>query len=129
MSGQDSLFYDCENDALRSCIAAAGGFKTVAGLLWPSLKPGTAYSRLTACLDDSKHEKLTFAEIIRIGKLGREADCHALMQYLGAELAYECRAIGPKDELAAALETFDAKADDILRAIQAVQRAKVRAAS
>ena len=126
---QDSLFYDNENDALRSCIAAAGGNKVVAGKLWPSLKPGSAYARLVNCLDQDKHEKLTFAEIIQVGRLGREAGCHALMSYLGAELAYEVKALGPKDELASALERFDIQAEEILRAIQSVQRAKVRAAS
>lgn len=126
---QDPLFYDTENDALRSCIAAAGGVKVVAGKLWPSLKPASAYARLSACLDESKHEKLTFAEIITVGRLGRDAGCHALMQYLGAELSYEIKATTPKDDLATALEAFDSRADDILRAIQAVQRAKVRAAS
>lgn len=97
---QEALFYDTENDALRSCIAAAGGFKVVAGNLWPSLKPGSAYSRLTACLDESKHEKLTFAEIIAVGRMGKEAGCHALMSYLGTELSYEVRAVAPEDQRA-----------------------------
>lgn len=126
---QDQLFYDNENDALRTCIAASGGVKVVAGKLWPSMKPTTAYARLAACLEEGRNEKLTFAEIIQVARLAREAGCHALMSYMGAELAYDVKPVAPKDELAAALEAFDSKADEILRVIQAVQRAKVRAVS
>jgi hypothetical protein len=123
---QDQLFYDSENDALRSCIAAAGGTKFVAHALWPPMKIETAAARLNACLDSDKYEKLTFAEIIAIGRMGRDKHCHALMHYLGAELAYDVKPLSAKDELATALDRFEALAGEVVGAIQAVQRAKVR---
>lgn len=126
-SDQGELFFDTENDALRSCIASAGGMKAVAGKLWPALKPPTAYARLAACLDDGKYEKLTFAEIIKIGKLGRDSGCHALMSYLAAELSYEVRPLSARDELVGALEIFEQKSDELMHAISAVKRAKGRA--
>src|SRR5690349_2314595 len=119
MSDQQRLFYDTENDALRACIAAAGGAKTVAHKLWPAMKQTTAATRIAACLDESRNEKFTLAEIIAIGRLGRDAGCHALMIYMGAELAYEVRALAAKDQLATALDVFNSVSTEMLHAMEA----------
>ena len=113
---QSELFYETANDALGACIQAAGGFKRVAGLLWPSLKPDSAYARLKACLDDGKAEKLTADEIFAIAKMAREKGCHAFAQFAGSELDYEFKPITPEDQAAELQREFIA-ATNTLRAI------------
>ena len=85
---QESMFYECANDALSTCIQSAGGWKHVAGSLWPAMKPESAYARLKACMDDGAREKLTADEIIGIAKLAREKGCHAWAQFNNQELGY-----------------------------------------
>lgn len=104
---QPALFYETAADALGSCIQAAGGFKRVAGQLWPSMKAESAYARLKACLDDAKHERLSPDEIIGIAKMAREQGCHAWAQFVATELGYAAPvALDPEDERAALQREF-----------------------
>lgn len=81
---QESLFHEDINDALAADIIAAGGYKRVAMELWPSLKMETAYSRLKACLNHDKAEKLGPDEVMLII---RQARTHGAI----ATLTYMCR--------------------------------------
>lgn len=126
---QTELFHDSIYDALGSAVKAAGGWKVVAGKLWPGMEPASAYAKLKACLDVKEREKLALHEFMAILQIAREKADLSVLQYLCAELS--CAppvALAPKDELQTALQRFDARADELLRAMQAVQRAKLRAA-
>lgn len=101
---QGALFYETASDALGSCILAAGGFKKVAAELWPAMKPESAYARLKACLDDSKHERLSPDEILRVARLGRAAGCHAWAEFCAAELDYAPPVPVDPDDRKAALQ-------------------------
>lgn len=124
---QDQLFYDVASDALASAIVAAGGYKRVAAQLWPAMKPVSAYARLKACVDETKHEKLSFDEIIALARMAKEAGNHAVMQYMAQDLGYEVRAVSPKDELESALANFDQQSERLMQAISAIQRSRFKA--
>lgn len=127
---QESLFHESLADALGSAIAAAGGFKRVAGELWPSRKPESAYARLKACLDDSKPENLTLDEIVRVSRLAHEAGSHVVMAFLAAELGYaEPQPVSPRDELAEREARIERKVDDLMRELGGLKRSRLRGAA
>jgi hypothetical protein len=119
---QGKLFYDTANDALVTAILSAGGYKKVSNALWPAKDEKTAYARLKACVDDAKHEKLEFDEVIAIARMAKEKRCHALMQYLASVLGYSIQEVTPEEQLASALTTFDATAGVLMDAISEVRR-------
>lgn len=86
---QPQLFYEDINDALGATIQALGGFKKVAGRLWPSMKLESAYARLKNCLRDDKDEKLSPGELLLLMQWGRTERCHAIMDFLADEAHYE----------------------------------------
>lgn len=97
---QNELFYDTAYDAIGAGIVSCGGFKVVAGNLWPAKKHDTAYARLKSCVNEHKDEKLDIEEIIQIAKWAKEQGNHALMQYLGQELGYSVEPLDPTDQQA-----------------------------
>jgi hypothetical protein len=112
---QPKLFEDSLKDAIGTAIKAAGGFKTVAGVLWPTKKPDSAYARLKACVDEKKDEELTPDELSMIIKLAREQGDHSIMRYLGMEHSYEIKPISPEDEKTALQQSF-------VQAVKTVER-------
>jgi hypothetical protein len=88
MPEQQPLFFDSIHDAVGSVVAALGGKKKVAPLVWPHLKPETAYTRLAHCLSEEFAEKLAPEEILFLARKGREVGCHAIVAYLSMECGY-----------------------------------------
>lgn len=88
MPEQTNLFHDSIHDAVGAVISALGGRKKVGLLLWPHLKPETAYTRLAHCLSDEFPEKLAPEEVLFLVKKGREIGSHAIMSYLSMEGGY-----------------------------------------
>lgn len=113
---QGELFYDTIYDAISNAVQASGGFKTVAGELWPTKKQGTAYARLKACLEDHTDEKLDPEEVLAIAKMAKIQGNHALMQYLGQELGYQVIPLEPEDERTA-LQRQYIEATKVIRGI------------
>lgn len=103
---QGELFYDTVYDAIHNAILACDGFKVVSGVLWPAMKPSSAYARLKSCVDLHKDEKLDLEEVIAIARLAKDRGNHALMQYLGSELGYKVETVEPEDERAALQRDF-----------------------
>lgn len=104
---QTELFHESEEDALGATIHAIGGFKQVAHELWPTMKLATAYSRLKACLDETKNEKLALGEITIIVRKGREAGVDYYPRYLNADTGFKPPEISePEDEQAALQREF-----------------------
>lgn len=95
---QGALFHDSIQDAVGSVVRSLGGKKKVAPLLWPHVKPETAYTRLAHCLAEGYDEKLSPEELQFIASKGREIGDHSIMQYLAGELGYAIVPIDPKDE-------------------------------
>ena len=96
---QSELFHESIEDALGATINAIGGFKKVSSDLWPTMKLATAYSRLKACLDETKNEKLTPGEIEMLVRAGREHGVHYYMRYMAQSCGYhEPVPAEPEDE-------------------------------
>jgi hypothetical protein len=110
---QTALFHDTIYDALGADIAAAGGFKVVAGKLWPAENPSTSATKLRNAINPDQAQKLCADEILQIKRLAQEAGSSATVQYEAAQLGYVCTWVAPEDEL----ERIERENNDLLKAI------------
>lgn len=124
---QQALFHDTVADALGSAVLAIGGMKKAASMLWPADPISRSETRLRACLNAERAEKLSPDELIRLAKLAREAGDHSVMNYLAAELGYAIKPTTPEDELAALHRQYIEAAQTIARLAGRIERAQVRA--
>ena len=96
-----SLFHESLADALRECVQACGGMKTVGVLLWPEKAADIAGRLLGDCLNDAKREKLSPEQVLLLLRLARERGCHAGMHYIARDVGYsDPMPIEPEDERA-----------------------------
>lgn len=95
MPDQGVLFHETAADAIGTAIQALGGAKKVAGMLWPSMKTETAYTRLRHCLSDEFPEKLEINEIRLIARHAKAIGEHSIMNFLAADLGYEIKPLSP----------------------------------
>lgn len=99
MPEQGALFYESIYDAVGAVVQAMGGKKKVATLLWPRMRPESAYTRLAHCLSDEFPEKLSPEELLFLISSGRQIGCHAIMTYLSSEGGYAPPiTVEPQDE-------------------------------
>lgn len=114
MSGQGALFYEDVFDVARAAVQAAGGAKSVAAQLWPSMPIGEAHRKLLDCLNRDRPGKLCIEEFMSVLKLARESGFHQAKHWIDNELGYQpTQPQDPKierdrlaDELARASENF-----------------------
>lgn len=95
---QTSLFFETIHDALGADIAAAGGFKVVAGKLWPTDSPSTATAKLRNSLNPEQPHKLCPDEVLAIKRLAHEAGSTATVDYEATQLGYQVTWVDPRDE-------------------------------
>lgn len=101
------LFHESLGDALRDVIAHCGGAKVVAGKLWPAKTPEAAQRLLLDCLNESRQERLDPEHLAAILRMGRQANCHAGINWLLRDLGYEdARPVEPADEVAHLMHDF-----------------------
>jgi hypothetical protein len=110
---QTALFHDTIYDALGADISAAGGFKTVAGKLWPAESPTTGAAKLRNSINPDQPHKLCPDEVLAIKRLAQESGSSATVQYEAAQLGYVCTWVAPEDEL----ERIERENYDLLKAI------------
>jgi hypothetical protein len=104
---QQALFFERIEDALDCVINAAGGRKRIAAELWPDKPLRDAHNLLDACLNPERRERFTPSQVQFIARKGREANCHAVMQFLARECGYsDPQPIEPEDERAALMRQF-----------------------
>lgn len=96
---QQALFHDTIYDALGADIAAAGGFKVVAGKLWPSESPTTSATKLRNAVNPDQAQKLCAEEILRIKLLAKEFWSTATIDFEARQLSFKVDWITPEDEL------------------------------
>jgi hypothetical protein len=96
---QRALFHDTIYDAIGADIAAAGGFKTVAGKLWPAESPASAAAKLRNAINPEQQQKLCPEEVMQIKRLSQLAGSFATVQYEAQQLGYAVTWIEPEDEL------------------------------
>jgi hypothetical protein len=95
---QTALFHDTIYDALGADISAAGGFKTVAGKLWPAESPTTGAAKLRNAINPDQPHKLCPDEVLQIKRLAKDAGSFATVMYEARELLFEPQWIQPEDE-------------------------------
>jgi hypothetical protein len=108
---QVALFHDNICDAIGADIAAAGGYKAVAGKLWPADPSGAA--KLRNCLNPDQPHKLCPEELLAIKKLAHESGATAIVDYEAAQLGYQVTWISPEDEL----ERIERENNELLKAL------------
>lgn len=97
---QNKLFFDTVYDAIGSDILDAGGYKVVAGKLWPSMKQASAYARLKSCIDEHKDEKLDPEEVHLIAKMAKVVTGSSnYLIYTGQECNCRYENVEPENEL------------------------------
>lgn len=95
---QTQLWHDTIFDALGADIAAAGGFKVVAGKLWPAESPTTAATKLRNAVNPEQAQKLCPEEVLQIKRLAKEAGSSATVDYEAQQLSFRIEWISPADE-------------------------------
>jgi hypothetical protein len=98
---QGQLFHDSITDAIGADIAAIGGVKKVAGILWPAMESSSAASKLRSCLNVDQPHKLDPMEVITIKRLARDAGSTATVNYEAVQLGFRVEWTSPEDEQAA----------------------------
>ena len=122
---QAKLFYEDEFEALALMISnSTKTTKEVAQYLFPHLKPDSAYSRLKACLNPEKDERLTFGQIV------------AAMNFCGCydPLMYACDETlharpdrkAPGDEEVRVVEVINGAADTLNKALRQLEHLRAR---
>jgi hypothetical protein len=110
---QAALFHDTIYDALGADIAAAGGFKVVAGKLWPAENPTTAATKLRNAVNPDQAQKLCPEEVMQIKHLAFQFGSTATINYEARQLGYAVTWIEPENEL----ERIERENNELLKAI------------
>lgn len=121
------LFYDDEFDAITQAISDSGkSFKTVAGFMFPDMKPESAYARLKACCSPTGDQRLTFGQVIRLMCFCEAYDplMHACDETLHARPDRKTAA----DEEVKLVEVLNTAAATMNRAMKAIENLKNRGA-
>lgn len=108
MEGQNALFYECIEDAIKDDIAALGGPKKAAQIFFrdKTMDQGAAYLRAWALAD--RAERPTPSQYILLKKLAEEAGSRACWTYEEQELSVKVVHVEPEDELTALLREWKA---------------------
>ncbi len=106
VNGQQELWYDSFEDALRS-TAEAVGMKKMAAELWPEKSLNDAVRMLLHCLDPDRAEKLSGSQTALIIERGRSVNCLVALAYLcrRADCA-DPQPVDPEDEKARLAREF-----------------------
>lgn len=95
MSHQVALFHDSIYDALAADVAAIGGIKKAAAMLWPT--NSDAAGRLRACLSAEHAQKLDPEEVMTLKRLARDVGSTATVAYESQMLGYDVEWIKADD--------------------------------
>jgi hypothetical protein len=127
---QEALFFERIEDALSAVIDACGGRKRFSALLMPDKPMRDAHNLLDAMLNPERRERFTPSQLVFVAKAGREAGCHAVMQFLAREAGYaEPVPADPEDQNAELQRSFIdavAKLEGIQKQLQRVQQSRRR---
>jgi hypothetical protein len=95
------MFFDDIEDALREVVRQAGGPKVVGARLWPEIEPDKAGRRMSDCLNETRREVLSPAQVMLVLKIGRQVGCHAAINYMSRDCGYaDPMPVEPEDEIA-----------------------------
>lgn len=86
---QQRLWVDTLPSAIDELVEASGGAKAVGCELRPGMDPEDAAKWLKHCLTDTRREKLSAADLIKLLQLGRRKGCHVLAAFVSEQTGYE----------------------------------------
>lgn len=119
--------FDDEFDAITTAIGSSGkSFKEIATIMFPDMKPESAYARLKVCCSPTGDQRLTFGQVIRLMRV-----CNAFQPLLYAcdeTLHARPDRRAPEDHAARIAETIDnatATLNSALKALAQLQGAQV----
>jgi hypothetical protein len=112
---QQALFFETIFDAIGADIAACGGFKAVAGKLWPTESVTTASAKLRNCVNPDQPHKLCPQEVLRIKQLAKEVGSFATISFESTELGFKFNFVEAQQEARAIHERC-------LAALEIIQR-------
>ncbi len=125
MSGQSQnrLFFEDINDALREVVQQLGGAKAVGPTLWPEKSVEQAQTLLLACLNSERKERLTPDQVLLLLRRGREAGCHAAINYICESSGYSPPTpVNPADAQAQRIDEFNRRAADLAQLAASIQQ-------
>jgi hypothetical protein len=93
-----ALFHETIFDALNEDVGAIGGFKVVAGKLWPSENVTTSSAKLRNSLNPDQPHKLCPDEVMQIKRLAKDVGSFATVQFESRELCFDITWIKAEDE-------------------------------
>jgi hypothetical protein len=93
-----ALFHESIYDALVEDITAIGGYKVVAGKLWPSESPSTATPKLRNSVNPEQAAKLAPEEVLAIKRLAKDVGSFATITFESRELSFDITWIQAADE-------------------------------
>jgi len=95
------MFFDDIEDALREVVRHVGKPKDIGTRLWPEIDPDKAGRRLMDCLNESRREVLSPAQVMLLLRIGREVGCHSAINFIARECGYaDPTPTEPEDEIA-----------------------------
>lgn len=121
---QVALFHETLLDAIGADIAAAGGFKIVAGKLWPT--DTNAAAKLRNALNPDQPHKLAPDEVFAIKKLAREAGSTATIDFEAENMGFSVQWLDPKDEADALRREVRDLLEHVTRKLDRIERAEAR---
>ena len=124
---QSALFHDTIYDALGADIAAAGGFKVVAGKLWPTEANGAA--KLRNSLNPEQPHKICPEDALAIKRLAREVGSTATVDYEAQQLGFQATWLDPKDEADELRREVRDLLEVVTRKLDRIERAEERGAT
>lgn len=108
---QQALFHETIYDAIGADVLAAGGYKKVAGVLWPADSSGAA--KLRNALNPDQPHKLCPEEVLQIKRLAQAAGSTETIRFEAQQLGYVCTWVTPEDEL----ERIERENNELLKAL------------
>lgn len=126
---QSALFHENVFDALGTDIAAAGGFKVVAGKLWPTESPAMATQKLRNAVNPEQPHKLDPDEVIAIKRLARDAGSTAMVEYEAMLLGFQVTWVDPRDEAAELRRQVLTAAAELKQLFTRIEKAEERTAA
>lgn len=98
------------------------GRKKLACEMWPDKPAREAHNLMDACLNPERRERFSPSQVLYIARRGREADCHALMNYLGAECGYEVKPVSKAEEVDRLTSVVESSSKTLAAALATLER-------
>lgn len=123
---QLELMHETIDDALGFLVQALGGAKKVGATMRPELSVEQSSQWIRDCLNASRRERFSPAQVVWLLRAGRNAGVHSAMTFIASECGYTDPApLDPEDEKAALQREFIAAEQRLSKLAERMVRAGV----